>query len=441
LFERHRPGVASVCRGLLDPAEAEDALQQTFLSAYLAIARRGERPRRLHAWLRSIARNECHSQLRRRRLNVPMPDELADELSAADDVVAQQAEVRGMVADVRELPPDQRAALVLSELDDLPHREIAQSLDCPPGKVKALVFQARSRLSGLRAARDLPCERVREQVSRKRVGRPPAGITRHLQACAPCAEYARQVREERHGMILLLPLGAAVEWVRSLFGAGGVGAKSAAAATGGVATGSGTAVHAGLAKLGILVIAGGAAAGAGAGGFGSIGEKVDPAPPVTAPGGSDPAEGVVSGGAAYGVPAAEAGAEGGLASGRRRSITAGEAVRARGEQSGHRRGRERGGPTGSPPVTPDPPRSPNATGASSSSSPSQAASRPAPGPEGNVGRPESTAASEGAPGPMGSQSRPAPGGSQIPGVGRPPNVGGAVAPDGCPAPAPPATSC
>ena len=43
-----------------------------------------------------------------------------------------------------DLPDDQRAALVLTEIGDLSHAEVAEVLGCGPANVKGLVFRARS---------------------------------------------------------------------------------------------------------------------------------------------------------------------------------------------------------------------------------------------------------------------------------------------------------
>ena len=281
LFERHRGEVHSVCHRVLGPTEAEDATQQTFLAAYLAIARRGKRPERLRRWLRTIAHNESVSHLRRRRVSAPIPDEMEDGGSAADEAL-QRSEIRGMVDDLLRLPEDQRIALVLAELDERSHREIAAYLECRPAKVKALIFQARTNLTGLREAREVPCAHVRAQLTRARVGRPPGKLTRHLETCPSCATFVREARRERRGALALLPFGAVLEWARSLLGDGGAGAHAAAAAG---SAGGGAALQGGLAKVGILVLVGGAAASPGLGrGPGEVGppERASAAPSDTA---------------------------------------------------------------------------------------------------------------------------------------------------------------
>src|SRR5580765_3123075 len=85
LFAEHADEIERLCRGMLrDRAEAEDATQQTFLSAYRALLG-GVEPRSGAAWLATIARNEC---LRRAagRGRVPVPAAELDETPHPADV-------------------------------------------------------------------------------------------------------------------------------------------------------------------------------------------------------------------------------------------------------------------------------------------------------------------------------------------------------------------
>src|SRR5262249_54024144 len=75
MFEAHGPMVFALCNLLLgNRQEAEDALQQTFLSGYRSMLD-GTVPEEPAAWLAAIARNECMSRLRRR---TPEPVRLRD---------------------------------------------------------------------------------------------------------------------------------------------------------------------------------------------------------------------------------------------------------------------------------------------------------------------------------------------------------------------------
>src|SRR5204863_1674492 len=98
--------------------------------------------------------------------------------------VQQREDVRNMLVDLRRLPEDQRAALVLAELGSLSHEEIADVVGCPRAKVKALVFQARRSLAASRLARETPCSEVREQLSTLAGGALRRGpLRRHVQEC------------------------------------------------------------------------------------------------------------------------------------------------------------------------------------------------------------------------------------------------------------------
>jgi DNA-directed RNA polymerase specialized sigma24 family protein len=62
-YDRHHRGILAFCRHMLgSQEEAEDAVQQTFASAY-ADLRSNDRDMRLKAWLYTIARNRCLSIL------------------------------------------------------------------------------------------------------------------------------------------------------------------------------------------------------------------------------------------------------------------------------------------------------------------------------------------------------------------------------------------
>jgi RNA polymerase sigma-70 factor (ECF subfamily) len=84
MFEAHGPMVFGLCNLLLrDRHEAEDALQQTFLSGYRSLLD-GTDPEEPSAWLAAIARNECLSRLRRRTPESVLLRE--DDLGTNEDV-------------------------------------------------------------------------------------------------------------------------------------------------------------------------------------------------------------------------------------------------------------------------------------------------------------------------------------------------------------------
>ncbi|MCA1680778.1 MAG: RNA polymerase sigma factor [Actinobacteria bacterium] len=182
LFDRHSAGVLSFCsRFLCSQQDGEDAHQRAFLAVYRAISERGFEPRAFKPWLYTIARNRCLTVRRSGREGALSGGE--ESVPAAwqtVDRVERQAEVRELVSDVRDLPEEQRAAILLSEVCGLSHTEVGQIVGCPCEKVKSLVFQARASLSLSRAARETPCGRVREELAAACGSRLPLALRRHL---------------------------------------------------------------------------------------------------------------------------------------------------------------------------------------------------------------------------------------------------------------------
>ncbi|HYX77241.1 MAG TPA: RNA polymerase sigma factor, partial [Gaiellaceae bacterium] len=129
-------------------ADAEDVTQQTFLNAYRAF-QRGGRPTKPHNWLIKIAHNVCRMRWRqsgRRPEEVPL--ESAPEPAAPDHDKPSLDEVLAALA---RLPFNQRAAIVMREVEDRSYAEIAEVLGVTVPAVEALLFRARG---NLRARRD-----------------------------------------------------------------------------------------------------------------------------------------------------------------------------------------------------------------------------------------------------------------------------------------------
>jgi RNA polymerase sigma-70 factor (ECF subfamily) len=148
LFARHGRTVEGLCRGLLrDRAEAEDAAQQTFLSAYRALIG-GTEPREPAAWLAAIARNECLARIRA-RMREPLPvEELEAEETRADPLgeALRRADLAAFWAAVGELPKQQRDALLLREFGGLSYDELAVALGVSGPAIESLLFRARTRM-------------------------------------------------------------------------------------------------------------------------------------------------------------------------------------------------------------------------------------------------------------------------------------------------------
>jgi RNA polymerase sigma-70 factor (ECF subfamily) len=143
--------VLGLCRLLLrDHHEAEDAAQQTFVSAYRALLR-GTEPREPGPWLAAIARNECRARLRKRmRAPATLDGELELEISDNSDDLAEladrRAELRELAVEIAKLPIRQREAIALRDFLGLSYEEVASTLKVSVPVVESLLFRARRRL-------------------------------------------------------------------------------------------------------------------------------------------------------------------------------------------------------------------------------------------------------------------------------------------------------
>ena len=225
-FERHSPAILGFCRHMLGSlVEAEDAVQQTFASAYHDLVRHPERETMLKPWLFAIARNRCLNTLRGKH-EVPA-DGIERATVGLSEQVERRAEVRQLLADLGELPHEQRAALLLAQLGNLSHVEIAGVLGCEVSRVKALVFRARNSLIQRREAREISCIEIQEQLANLRGGSLRRNELRlHLSQCLACSAYREQIKRQRRLLASALPVAPSLGLKSSVFGAIGIGGGS-----------------------------------------------------------------------------------------------------------------------------------------------------------------------------------------------------------------------
>jgi RNA polymerase sigma factor (sigma-70 family) len=195
VYDRHHRRILAFCRHMLGSAHAaEDAVQQVFASAFASLTA-GSSEMKLQPWLYAIARNRCVTML---RANREQPAVLEDiETVGLAEEVERRADLRELLQDLHKLSEDQREALVLYELGDLPQPEIARVLEVEPNKVRSLVFQARSALIRIREARAIPCAEIRDRLATGGALR-GGPLWRHLVACEGCSHYRDEVRARRN---------------------------------------------------------------------------------------------------------------------------------------------------------------------------------------------------------------------------------------------------
>jgi len=134
---------------LRNPADAEDVTQTTFLNAYRAF-QRGEEILKPQNWLIKIAHNVArtrYARMSRRVKEVPLEDHV-DQLAMPEE---EKPNVEGVLRALGRLPFNQRAALVMRELEGRSYGEIADTLGVSVSAVETLIFRARRSLR-IRAA-------------------------------------------------------------------------------------------------------------------------------------------------------------------------------------------------------------------------------------------------------------------------------------------------
>src|ERR671936_898838 len=205
-FERlYRRHVADVYRYALavmrNQADAEDVTQTTFLNAFRAFER-GERPKKPQNWLIAIAHNVCRQRFRQ---SARRPTEVSFDEDIGDRLIGAPEEEEGPSAeDIRRalghLAFNQRAALVMRELEGRSYAEIAEILELSPSAVETLIFRARRALRE-QLESSLTCGEAELAISRQldgRLSRTEKGQLRaHLRECSECATFARRQRAQR----------------------------------------------------------------------------------------------------------------------------------------------------------------------------------------------------------------------------------------------------
>jgi RNA polymerase sigma-70 factor (ECF subfamily) len=172
-LEQHRVELTGYCYRMLGSAEAEDAVQETMIRAWRSFDRFEGRSA-LRSWLYRIATNVCFDMLsgRERRarpmdlgparepilenLNTlseatwiqPLPDSLVlADGDPADATVARETIRLAFVAALQQLPPKQRAALILCEVLHWQAAEVAELLDTTVASVNSALQRARATLA------------------------------------------------------------------------------------------------------------------------------------------------------------------------------------------------------------------------------------------------------------------------------------------------------
>lgn len=155
LFKKHVAAVVGFATQFVGTrARAEELAQDVFLQIYRTRARYLPRAR-FATWLYRMVTNACLSELRRadyrgRVQSIDNPAPRGDDETApievptrsTEDALVSREALDGMRRALEQLPPQQRAALLLARVEGLSYDEVATALSCSVAAVKSLIHRA-----------------------------------------------------------------------------------------------------------------------------------------------------------------------------------------------------------------------------------------------------------------------------------------------------------
>jgi RNA polymerase sigma-70 factor (ECF subfamily) len=148
LVRLHQRRAYLVARAIVTVHEdAEDAVQDGFVRAYQAIDR-FDPSQSFGPWLNRIVANAALDIARRRK--VRSTDELTDALRSPFRDPAEDAELKGRLAEaLAQLPERARSVIVMHDVEGFTHAEIGEMLGIPGGTARSDLHHARLKLRGL----------------------------------------------------------------------------------------------------------------------------------------------------------------------------------------------------------------------------------------------------------------------------------------------------
>jgi RNA polymerase sigma factor (sigma-70 family) len=194
-------------------ADAEDVTQTTFVNALRALER-GDAPQNGSAWLIAIAQNVVRQRWRQ-AASRPAEVELVHDVP--ETPVEEDIEVDELVRALQRIPPAQREALVMRELEGRSYNEIAGLLGLTTSALETLLFRARRSLAE-ELENLVTCQNAELAMSKQldgRLGRKERRrLEEHLAECPDCAQLAEMQKRQRRAFkglaVLPIPVGLAL---------------------------------------------------------------------------------------------------------------------------------------------------------------------------------------------------------------------------------------
>jgi RNA polymerase sigma-70 factor (ECF subfamily) len=148
LYRLHAPRLFGLAYRLVGPNEAEDLLQEIFLSAHRKLALyKGDAA--LGTWLFRLGTNQCLDYLRSKRARLMMLTDAMDQdlpAAGASGAILGVLDRMDLERAIEQLPGGARAVFVLHDVEGCEHKEVALYLGITEGTSKSQLHKARMRL-------------------------------------------------------------------------------------------------------------------------------------------------------------------------------------------------------------------------------------------------------------------------------------------------------
>lgn len=140
------PSLRAFARSLCgDAARADDLVQETMLKAWRNRTQ-FQVGTNLRAWLFTILRNQFYSEIRHAKFEVPDPEGASAATLAVYPDHDANLQLRDLSRALKDLPDEQREALLLVGASGLSYEEAAEICGCAVGTIKSRISRARERL-------------------------------------------------------------------------------------------------------------------------------------------------------------------------------------------------------------------------------------------------------------------------------------------------------
>jgi len=147
LYNRYAGRVYAKCISLLkDETKAKDAMQDIFIKIFMNISNFGERSK-FSTWVYSITYNYCIDWIRKQKRNKSIfSDEMEkapDQIDEVEDATLLEMEVSRLKKVLEEIPPGDKAILLMKYQDGMSIKEIAEILSKTDSAVKMKIKRAK----------------------------------------------------------------------------------------------------------------------------------------------------------------------------------------------------------------------------------------------------------------------------------------------------------